>query len=138
LVINRGLNRQSPITHHQSPETKTLNPLEPDLLEIIAQQTTQPAPPLFEFLRSFGPIVLILLLLWVFVIRSKQKQEKTRKDLLGGLKKNDRVETIGGVLGTIVEVRDGEVLVKVDETTNTKMRFRRSAIHRVIVEEEKK
>lgn len=108
------------------------------MLELIAQQTTQPAPPLFEFLRGFGPIILILLLLWVFVIRSKQKQEKSRKDLLGGLKKNDRIETIGGVLGTIVDVRDGEVVVKVDETTNTKMRFRRSAIHRVIVEEEKK
>jgi preprotein translocase subunit YajC len=112
------------------------------LLSILAQATPPaggtPPPPLFQFLQNFGWLFLMLVVLWFFVIRSKQKQEKTRKDMLDAVKKNDRVETIGGVLGTVVEVRDGEVLVKVDENNNTKMRFRRSAIHRVITEEEKK
>jgi len=110
-------------------------------LSILAQATppTAPAPPpVLQFLQSFGPFILLLVVLWFFVIRSKQKQEKSRKQMLAELKKNDRVETIGGALGTIVEVRDGEVLVKVDETNNTKIRYRRSAIHRVVVDEEKK
>jgi preprotein translocase subunit YajC len=38
------------------------------------------------------------------------------------------------VLGTVVDVRDNEVVVKVDESSNTKMTFIRSAIHRVISE----
>jgi preprotein translocase subunit YajC len=42
------------------------------------------------------------------------------------------VQTIGGVIGTIVEVKDAEVVVKIDETTNTKIRFARSAIQQVL------
>jgi preprotein translocase subunit YajC len=111
-------------------------------ISILAQATQPAGPPPPQWLQILGgpflPLMLGLLLLWVVMIRGKQKTEKTRQSMLKELKKNDRVETIGGVLGTIVEVRDGEVVVKVDETTNTKMRFRRSAIHRVVVEEEKK
>jgi preprotein translocase subunit YajC len=42
------------------------------------------------------------------------------------------VQTIGGVLGTVVDVRDNEVLVKVDETNNVKIRFNRTAIKEVL------
>ena len=52
--------------------------------------------------------------------------------MLDALKKNDRVQTIGGVLGTVVDVRDNEVLVKVDETNNVKIRFNRTAIKEVL------
>jgi preprotein translocase subunit YajC len=55
--------------------------------------------------------------------------------MLSELKKGDRVQTIGGILGTVVEARDTEILVKVDESSNAKIRFSRSAIHRVIEEE---
>ena len=55
--------------------------------------------------------------------------------MLDTLKKGDRVQTIGGVLGTVVEARDTDVLVKVDESSNTKIRFSRNAIHRVLDED---
>jgi len=45
------------------------------------------------------------------------------------------VQTIGGILGTVIEAREGDVLLKVDESSNTKIRFARSAIHRVLEEE---
>ena len=67
--------------------------------------------------------------------RSKKKDQKARQQLLDNLKKGDRIQTIGGVLGSVVEVRDGEVVVKVDESNNTKMRFTRSAIQKVVEEE---
>lgn len=110
---------------------------------IIAQAATQPSgpppSPFVEMLRGpFFPIMLVLVFLWIFVLRSKRRQENDRKTMLESLKKNDRIETIGGLLGTVVEVRDGEVVVKADENNNTKLRFRRSAIHRVIVEDDKK
>ena len=85
-----------------------------------------------------SPMVLPLFLIAIFFIfmsRSKKKQEKQAQDLRNNLKRGDRVQTIGGVLGTVVEARDTEVLVKVDETNNTKIRFSRNAIHRVIVED---
>lgn len=114
------------------------------IFTILAQAAaTQPAgtppPSIFDVLRGpFFPLMLVLVFLWIFVLRSKKKQENERKGMLENLKKNDRVETIGGLLGTVVEVRDGEVIVKADENNNTKLRFRRSAIHRVIVEDDKK
>lgn len=106
------------------------------ILQILGQTTlptTQPAAPgWFIFLRDMGPIFLIVILFYFLFIRSKRTQDRKRQDMLGQLKKGDRVQTIGGVLGTVVEARENEVLLKVDESSNTKMRFARSAIHRVI------
>ncbi|MGN6506297.1 MAG: preprotein translocase subunit YajC, partial [Tepidisphaeraceae bacterium] len=61
--------------------------------------------------------------------------DKERKDMIAALKKGDRVQTIGGVLGSVVQVDGDEIVVKVDETTNSKIRFVRSAIQRVISDE---
>lgn len=109
-----------------------------NLQQLLAQTTqpsSQPPPPLFEFLRGFGPIIIILLIFYFFIFGSRRKQERQRQQMLNQLKKGDRVQTIGGILGTVVETRDNEVLLKVDESSNTKIRFSRSAIHRVIEEE---
>jgi preprotein translocase subunit YajC len=93
-----------------------------------------PKEPPFFLRPEFLPIIAVVLF-FVFMSRSKKKQEKKAQDLRNNLKRGDRVQTIGGILGTVVEARDTEVLVKVDETSNTKIRFSRNAIHRVIVEE---
>ena len=81
------------------------------------------------------PIILGIIVLYFFMFRSKKGDEKKRTNMLKEMKKGDRVQTIGGILGTVVEVRDTDVLVKVDESTNTKIKFTRSAIHHVIEEE---
>jgi preprotein translocase subunit YajC len=116
------------------------------LIEILLAQTTQPVaapstqgqppPPLFQILGS--PLFLVALMLaalWIFTSGGKRKEERKRQDMLKQLKKGDRIQTIGGVLGTVVDARDNEVVVKVDESSNTKVRFARSAIHRVMEEE---
>jgi preprotein translocase subunit YajC len=96
--------------------------------------TTQPKvnPP-----WAFGPgqmwiILLIILVFYLFLFRSKRGQDRQRTDMLAKMKKGDEVQTIGGVMGKIVEVRDDRVLLKVDESSNTKVWFARSAIHRVL------
>jgi preprotein translocase subunit YajC len=119
-------------------------------MQILLAQATQPAastspaaggtqPPPPEWLTFLGNpmfmIVLLLVVFFLFTTGGKRKEEKQRQAMLNQLKKGDRIQTIGGVLGTVVEARDNEVLVKVDESSNTKMRFTRSAIHRVIEEE---
>jgi preprotein translocase subunit YajC len=74
--------------------------------------------------------MLPLLLVWVVVmmILPQRKEKKKREAMMAGLKKGDRVQTIGGILASVVEVRDQEVILKVDEASNTRMRFARSAI----------
>ena len=76
-----------------------------------------------------------LAVLMIFSSRSKKAEQKKSQSMLENLKKGDKVQTIGGILGTVVEARENEVLIKVDETNNTKIRFSRNAIHRVIVED---
>jgi preprotein translocase subunit YajC len=100
--------------------------------------TTQEAPGIVRFIQSLGgmfPLVIVMILFIWMTTKSKRKQEKQKKDMLGAMKRGDRVQTIGGILGNIVETRDDRILVKVDETNNTKVWFARSAIHRVLGEE---
>ncbi len=109
-----------------------------DMLAAASPATTRPVDVPWWAQLLQNPIylmVIVLVIFYVFVIRSKQKQDRARRDMLGQLKRGDRIQTIGGIMGTVVEAREGEVVVKVDESSNTKIRFVRSAIHRVVEEE---
>ena len=66
------------------------------------------------------------ILLWVFMGRNKKKQAAKRRELLTALKKGDRVMTIGGIIGTVAEAREQELVIKVDD--GTRMKFARWAI----------
>jgi preprotein translocase subunit YajC len=82
-------------------------------------------------------VILGFLVLMIFSSsRTKKKEEKQRNDMLKGMKRGDKVLTIGGILGTLVDVRDTEVIVKVDEGSNTKIKFSREAIKRVVTDDE--
>ncbi len=108
------------------------------MMWILAQTTptSQPAPGWMQVISGpMFPLLLGIAVLYFFVFRSKRNQDKSRKQMLEQLKRGDRIQTIGGILGTVIEIRDGEVLVKVDESSNAKIRFSRSAIHRVVAEE---
>jgi preprotein translocase subunit YajC len=96
-------------------------------------------PPWADLLASpMLPLMLGLLVLFIVMSRSKKKQEQQRKNLLDALKKGDRVVTIGGEIGTVVEARENEVVLKVDESSNTKIHYLRSAIHRLLDEDKAK
>ena len=99
--------------------------------------TTQPVEPPWWARNPMIPLLIGILVLYFFVFRSKKTKDKQRVDMLANLKRGDRVQTIGGILGTVVEARENDVILKVDESTNTKIRFSRSAIHRVVEEETK-
>ncbi|MFQ5429556.1 MAG: preprotein translocase subunit YajC [Phycisphaerae bacterium] len=90
-----------------------------------------PGNPLFDML----PLMMIMGLIFYFLMfRPQSKEKKRRAQMLAALKKNDRVITIGGIVGTVTSVRDEEVTLKVDESSNTKITFSRSAIQRVVSE----
>ncbi len=103
-------------------------------LSLLAQtQTSQPggqAPP--GLLSS--PLILFLMLglvMYFLMLRPQSKERKKRETMLAAIKKNDRVVTIGGILGTVISVKDDEITLKVDESSNTKITFTRAAIQRV-------
>ena len=114
------------------------------LLSILAQTTApatapaaNPPPAGIQQLIQWMPLILIGLVMWVVVFRGKQTEQKKRQDMLGQLKRGDEIQTIGGEIGKVVEVREDRVQVKIDESNNTKVWYTRNAIHRVIVETDK-
>jgi len=68
----------------------------------------------------------IIAIFYFLIIRPQNKKQKETKKMLEALKKGDRIVTIGGIHGTIQNVRANTVIVKVDE--NVKLEFSRSAI----------
>jgi preprotein translocase subunit YajC len=91
------------------------------------------SPPFFTN-PLFG-LTLVFVVFYFMLFRGKSKQQKKFNEMLQNLKKNDRVITVGGIIGTVVSASDQEVLIKVDESSNTKMKFVRKAIQRVLNEE---
>ncbi len=92
----------------------------------------QELPTWLAQLLSFAPFILIIVIFYVFVFGARRKEQKQKQQMLSGMKKNDRIQTIGGLFGTVFEVRDDRVQIKVDESTNTKVWVARSAVHQVL------
>ena len=79
------------------------------------------------------PILLMVVVFFFIMNRSKKGHGQTaRPTCCSNLKKGDEVQTIGGILGKVMEAREDKVLLKVDENSNTKIWFGRSAIHKVV------
>ena len=73
-------------------------------------------------------IVIMFLLMYFVLFRGPQKQKQERKKMVQSLQKNDKVQTIGGIFGTIVDIKGDEITLKVDESNNTKIKITSSAI----------
>ena len=76
-------------------------------------------------------MVAVMAMLWWWMGRGRRKEQHRHREMLSALKKGDKVTSIGGIVGTVVEVKDKEVVVKVDESSNVRMKFLRSAIRNV-------
>ncbi len=104
----------------------------------LLAQTTQPGappaggpPPGGSPLSMFLPLLAMIAVFYWIMLRGGRKEKQKFQKMLEALKRNDRVQTIGGIRGTVVDVREDEVVVKVDEANNVRMRFARSAIKEV-------
>lgn len=95
---------------------------------LAAAQTAQPTE-IEGYLYTYGPLVLMFVVLYFLLIRPQQKRQKTRNMMLGNLKKGDKVVTIGGLHGTIMELTDDTVILRVNDVT--KLTFERSAVNAV-------
>jgi len=77
-------------------------------------------------LAGLFPILLIFAIFYFLLIRPQQKQQKKHRELLTQLKKNDEVVTNGGIYGTIVNLDEETVTLRVDD--NTRIKFQKNTI----------
>jgi preprotein translocase subunit YajC len=89
---------------------------------------------------AFGSYNLIFLglmfvLMYMILFRGPRKKQQQHKQMVQTLAKNDKVRTIGGIIGTVVDIKDDEITLKVDESNNTKIKVLPSAIGKNVTKE---
>ena len=77
-------------------------------------------------LMNLLPVILIFIVFYFLLIRPQKKTQDEHKKMVAGLKKNDEVITAGGIHGTIMNVKDNTVTLKVDD--NVKIEIQKSAV----------
>lgn len=82
-------------------------------------------------IEAFLPLVLIFVVFYFLMIRPQQKRMKQHKEMLGQLRRGDRVATAGGILGTVNKVVDDkEVVLEIAE--GVRVRVLRATIQDII------
>jgi len=78
------------------------------------------------------PFILMFVVMYFLILRPQKRKERERKDLLSRIKKNDRVVTAGGIHGVITSVRENEVILRVDDAKDVKVKVDRGSISTVL------
>ena len=86
------------------------------------------APAQGSGLSMWIMLALIFIVMWFFMIRPQRKQQKEMENFRNSLKNGDKVVTIGGIYGTIAEVKDNYVLLEVDK--DVKIRVNKQALQK--------
>ena len=88
-----------------------------------------------QILQTSWPILLMVVIFYLLLWRPQKKQQKERASLLGSLKKGQKIVTIGGIYGEIVELDDEKVKVQVSE--KVELTFARTAVANVLSKKNK-
>jgi len=83
---------------------------------------------LWGSLLSLAPIVLIVIVFFWLMNRSQRKKEEKREKMLSSLERGDRVVTIGGIHGKIVEIQDDCFVLRINDEKDIKITISRSGI----------
>ncbi len=78
--------------------------------------------PIVQFL----PLALIFIIFYFLLIRPQKQKEKEHQKMLGGINKNDEVVTSGGIHGTVVNVKEKTLTLRIDE--NVKMEIEKNSV----------
>lgn len=71
-------------------------------------------------------IAAVFAVMYFFMIRPQRKQQKELQQFRDGLQKGDKIVTIGGIYGTVVEIKDRTLLIEVDN--NVKIRVDKNSV----------
>ncbi len=82
---------------------------------------------------SLFPILIFMMAgLLIMTSLSGRKERKKHANLIDNLAKKDKIRVAGGIIGTIIELKNDELLIETDRASNTRIRVARSSVQRVI------
>ena len=80
--------------------------------------------------QALLPLLVVFAVFYVFLIRPQQTQQKRHREMLGRLKKGDRVLTRGGLYGVILDVKDNDLTLELAQ--NVRVKADRSAVQTLV------
>ncbi len=61
------------------------------------------------------PLFFVFLIFYFLLVRPQIKERKRHEQMIASLKKNDKVVTIGGIHGIVVNIKEKTVVLRIDE-----------------------
>lgn len=83
-----------------------------------------------SMLLTFGPLILVFVLMYFMMIRPQRKKEKEDKKMRDNLRVGDQLTTIGGICGHVVNIKDDTITIE-SSADRTKLQFKKWAIQTV-------
>ncbi|MBC8550075.1 MAG: preprotein translocase subunit YajC [Candidatus Brocadiales bacterium] len=81
--------------------------------------------PMMQFLPL---MVIMFAVMYFLIIRPQKQKEKKRQEMITNVRKQDRIISAGGVHGVVVSVKESEVIVRVDDSKDVKIKIDKSAL----------
>jgi preprotein translocase subunit YajC len=100
---------------------------------LLFAQDVAKANPQAQTINMFVMFGLVIVIIYFLMIRPEQKKQKQRQALINNLQKGDKVITSGGIIGTVGNVKDKAVVLKVGE--GTIIEFTKSSVVSVLNED---
>ena len=86
-------------------------------------------------LMSFAPLVLIFVVFYFLLIRPQQKRMKQHKEMLGSIRRGDRIVTTGGIIGTVNKIVNNDELI-LEIADGVRVRVMRGMVSSVVAKTE--
>jgi preprotein translocase subunit YajC len=102
-----------------------------DVLSTLAVAGPQAGAAQPNPIVAFAPFVLMFIVIYFLILRPQQQKQKQHEMMLQGVKKGDRVVTNGGIIGTVIGVKEKELVLKVGDD-GVKLEFVKSAVAYVV------
>ncbi len=95
---------------------------------ILAQAATQPNPTA-QLLQTVGMFVAFGVIFYVIAIRPQQQRAKQQAQMLKSIKSGDKIATTGGILGTVITVKEKSLTIR---SADTKMEITKGAVGEIL------
>lgn len=89
-------------------------------------------PTGFAQIMGFVPIIVIFFVIFWMSSSSQRKEKKRKEELISTLSKGQKVQTIGGIVGTVEEVQDQLVVLIVDERNRGTLTISKSSVNNLV------
>jgi len=97
------------------------------ILPVFAMAQDAPAQP--QFMSTLLPFLLMFIVMYIFFILPKQRENKKTEQMRGSLKKGDKVLTVAGIVGFVSHIDDRFVCIR---TGDTKIDFEKASVIKLL------